>query len=250
VFGRDEDTAMERPRRLPGRPGRRHLRWDRGLLGFVAAVAFGVALLVRNDKSSSTLALVLAGLAGLLGVLAVLLPYLSGLSGSFGGVSLVLSFAASKPEGLAPGQIGSLSGYIDPVSGKVTVTASGRTALAEVVRGPDVDYAVINLGRGDQWLASRLLIFSVVARELRQVRCIVLTAVTETDGRERFLGLVATEDVRRALAWQYPWLEVALFNAWQQVSAATVAAPLQSWCVWRRLTLIAPRSCSPPTSQR
>jgi hypothetical protein len=241
---------MERPRRLPGRPGRRHLRWDRGLLGFVAAVAFGVALLVRNDKSSSTLALVLAGLAGLLGVLAVLLPYLSGLSGSFGGVSLVLSFAASKPEGLAPGQIGSLSGYIDPVSGKVTVTASGRTALAEVVRGPDVDYAVINLGRGDQWLASRLLIFSVVARELRQVRCIVLTAVTETDGRERFLGLVATEDVRRALAWQYPWLEVALFNAWQQVSAATVAAPLQSWCVWRRLTLIAPRSCSPPTSQR
>jgi hypothetical protein len=198
--------------------------WDRVLLGAVAVVAFIVALLVRNDKNTSTLALFLAGLAGLLGVLALLLPYVAGLSGSVAGVSLAFSFVAARPEGLAD-QVGSLSGHLDPISGKATVTASGRTALSEVVRGPDVEYAVINLGRGDQWLASRLLIFTLVMQQLRQVRCIVLVAATKTDARERLLGLVAADDLRRALAWEYPWLEARLFEAWQTVSTATVATP-------------------------
>jgi hypothetical protein len=95
-------------------------------LGVVAVAAIIIALLVRHDRNTSTLALVLAGLAGLLGILALLLPYLTGLSGSVGGVSLALSFAA-RPEGLSA-QAGSLSGF-DPVTRKATVTASGQTAL-------------------------------------------------------------------------------------------------------------------------
>jgi hypothetical protein len=167
-------------------------------LGVVAVAAITAALLVRHDRGSSTLALVLAGLAGLLGILALLLPYLAGLSGSFAGVSLALSFAAVKPEGLSA-QVVSFSGQLDSL-GKATVTASGRKELSEVARGPDVEYAVINLGQGDQWLASRLLIFTVVMQQLRQVQCIVAIAAAGADTRERLIGLVAADDMRRALA--------------------------------------------------
>jgi hypothetical protein len=103
------------------------------------------------------------------------------------------------------------------------VTASGRKALSEVVRGPDAEYAVINLGQGDQWLASRLLIFTVVMQQLRQVQCIVVIAAAGTDTRERLIGLVSADDVRRQLTWQYPWLDVALFRAWENVSTANAA---------------------------
>jgi hypothetical protein len=190
-------------------------------LGVVAVAAIIIALLVRHDRNTSTLALVLAGLAGLLGILALLLPYLTGLSGSAGGVSLALSFAAAKPEGLSA-QVGSLSGHLDQ-DDKATVTASGRTALTEVVRGPDVEYAVINLGRGDQWLASRLLIFTVVMQQLRNTQCIVVTAAEGADARERLVGLVTADNMRRALAWEYPWLEAELFSAWEITSTTNAA---------------------------
>jgi hypothetical protein len=166
----------------------------------------------------------LAGLAGLLGILALVLPYLTGLSGSVAGVSLALSFVTPKAQGFTR-EVGSLSGHLDPITGKATVTASGRTALSDTVRGPDVEYAVINLGRGDQWLASRLLIFTLVMQQLLQVRCIVLVAAAETDARVRFLGLVEAVDLGRALAWEYPWLESRLFEAWQAVSTTTAANP-------------------------
>jgi hypothetical protein len=195
--------------------------WDRILLGIVAAAVIIVALLVRHDRDTSTLALVLAGLAGLLGILALLLPYLAGLSGSVGGVSLALSFAAVRPEGLSA-QVVSFSGQLDSL-GRATVTASGRRALSEVARGSDIEYAVINLGRGDQWLASRLLIFTAVMQQLRRVQYIVVIASQDADARERLIGLVAADDMRRALAWEYPWLEAALFEAWQTVSTTNVA---------------------------
>ena len=89
-----------------------------------------IALLVRHDRNTSTFALVLAGLAGVLAILALLLPYLTGLSGSVGGVSLALSFAAVKPEGVSA-QAGPLSGHLNRV-GKVTVPASGQRALVKL----------------------------------------------------------------------------------------------------------------------
>jgi hypothetical protein len=211
--------ARSRPARRPAPPAR---LWDRVLLGVVAVAAIIIALLVRHDRNTSTFALVLAGLAGLLAILALLLPYLKGLSGSVGGVSLALSFAAAKPEGVSA-QVGSLSGHLDQV-GKVTVPASGQRALSEVVRGPDVEYAVINLGLGDQWLASRLLIFTAVMQQLRNIQCIVVIAAAGADARERLVGLVAVDDMWRALAWEYPWLEAALFTAWETMSATNAAA--------------------------
>jgi hypothetical protein len=55
-----------------------------------------------------------------------------GLSGSVAGVSLALSFVTPKAQGFTR-EVGSLSGHVDPVTGKATVTASGRTALSGVV---------------------------------------------------------------------------------------------------------------------
>jgi hypothetical protein len=41
----------------------------------------------------------------------------------------------------------------------------------------------------------------------------------------RFLGLVEAVDLGCALAWEYPWLESRLFEAWQAVSTTTAATP-------------------------
>src|SRR5439155_3856703 len=154
---------------------------------------------VRNDRSTSTFALLLAGIAGLLALIALLLPFLSGLSRGVRGVSLAPTLGATHQ--LA-----------------ATMPTDGR-ALAEVLRGPDCEYAVVALGDGERWLASRLLVFAVTVQQLRQVRRLVLTSADEEDRRDRYLGLVSPDAVRRALSWQYPWLESALADTWQSLSA-------------------------------
>jgi hypothetical protein len=207
--------------KLEGTSGARG--WDRVLLGCLGIIAFVTALLVRHDTTNSTLALALAGLAGLLVVLALLLPYLAGVSASAAGFSLDLSLVAAKPEGVTVDQSDSLRGRVDPATGKAA-NASGPTGFAELLRGGDIEFFAINLGRGDQWLASRLLIFTVVMRQLRQVRCVVFTAATGVGGRKCLLGLAASEDVHQALAWEYPWLEEKLFAAWKELTAREVAA--------------------------
>jgi hypothetical protein len=192
------------------------------LLGSLGIIAFVTALLVRHDTTNSTLALALAGLAGLLVVLALLLPYLAGLSASAAGISFDLSLAAAKPEGVTVDKSNKLRGEVNPATGEAA-NESGSTGFAELLRGGDIEYVAVNLGRGDQWLASRLLIFTVVMRQLRRVRCVVFTAATGAGGRKSLLGLAASEDVHQALAWEYPWLEEKLFAAWKELTPQDVA---------------------------
>jgi hypothetical protein len=60
-------------------------------------------------------------------------------------------------------------------------------------------------------------------QQLRNIRCIVVIAAEGADARERLVGLVAADDVLRALAWEYPWLEAALFSAWDIISTTNAA---------------------------
>jgi hypothetical protein len=206
--------------RIPDPPSR-----DRLLLGLIAVVALVLALWVRDEEAASNLALVLAALAGLLGLVALLLPYLSGLSGSFGGVAVTLDFSAARSSGSTQ-EVSGFSGHVDPATGKATLT-SGSTGLKNLLDGPDIQYVAVDLGSGERWLASRLLVFTVVLQELRGVECVVLTAFPESPSQSGsvFVGLVSPDDLRRSLAWEYPWLETALSQAWENVSQFPVTSP-------------------------
>jgi hypothetical protein len=115
-----------------------------------------------------------------------------------------------------------------------------------VLDGPDIQYVAVDLGGGERWLASRLLVFTVVLQELRGVECVVLTAFQKplSQSGSTFVGLVSCDDLRRSLAWEYPWLETALFQAWENVSHAPVASagvpdePAATWA--RRVTDLDP----------
>jgi hypothetical protein len=143
-------------------------------------------------------------------LLGLLLPYLQGLTGTVGGVTLEISLAQLPPP--IPAQpLGELRGQVLP--------DSSTKAFGALLRDPDQSiYSVVSLGNGHEWLTSRLLVFATVLRELRGVRCLVITAWSGDDGVDRLVGTVTPEDLRRAFSWEYPWLEAALAEAWQQIT--------------------------------
>lgn len=61
------------------------------------------------------------------------------------------------------------------------------------------EVAVVNLGKGNKWLTSRLFLFAILLEQQRGVRCLVFTETS--DGvANRLLGLATPEIVWRALA--------------------------------------------------
>ena len=102
---------------------------------------------------------------------------------------------------------------------------SPSVALFEQLQeGAGGDFAVVDLGRGEEWVTTRLFIFAVVLERLRQLRCFVFLEANER-GRRQWLGVATPEVVHRALAGRYPWLEIALTAADAQSVQAPVADP-------------------------
>lgn len=100
---------------------------------------------------------------------------------------------------------------------------SGTQALFEQMAiQPGSDYAVVALGRGDQWLTSRLYIFALMLARMRDLRCFVFVH-TRGEVDRRFLGVATPEVVRWALACRYPWLEHAFAAAYHSLYAGAPA---------------------------
>jgi hypothetical protein len=74
-------------------------------------------------------------------------------------------------------------------------------------------YLAVDLGTGREWLTSRLFIFAILLRAMRQTRVLVFVE-TAGEVRGRFVGLAACERVRWSLAHAYPWLERAFARAY------------------------------------
>ncbi|SRR6266487_726655 len=111
---------------------------------------------------------------------------------------------------------GSLSDLRQSTSADQLVSASA--ALFEQFKDDEVlDYVVMDLGMGKEWLTSRLFIFALMLERMRSLRCIVFL---ETSGnvRRRFLGTASPNKVRRALVQRYPWLESAFAMAYSQIN--------------------------------
>jgi hypothetical protein len=75
-----------------------------------------------------------------------------------------------------------------------------------------IDYGVVDIGTGREWLSSRLYILSIILRRMRGLRAFVFV---ETVGptRRRFLGVCDADRVRWRLAARWPRLESALAAA-------------------------------------
>jgi hypothetical protein len=83
----------------------------------------------------------------------------------------------------------------------------------ELSRAGASEYVVVDLGKGDQWLSSRLYAFAVVLRRMSGLRSIVFTA-TKGDETGVFIGEADPVLVRWALAQTYPWLEIGFARAY------------------------------------
>ncbi len=79
-------------------------------------------------------------------------------------------------------------------------------------------YLVVDLADGRDWLTSRLYIFAILLRAMRQTGALVF--VESVGGvRGRFVGLAAPERIRWALAHAYPWLEADYASAYAQATS-------------------------------
>ena len=101
----------------------------------------------------------------------------------------------------------------DDVRGLVVaeqVNDSYFSTLREALRAPgSADYFVVDLrSGGDEWLTSRLYLFSYLLGRLKGVRMAVFVA-TRGDVAARFLAVASVDAVMRALATAHPWLRRA-----------------------------------------
>jgi hypothetical protein len=98
-----------------------------------------------------------------------------------------------------------------------------QTLFEQMAIQPGSDYAVVDLGFGNQWLTSRLYIFALMLARMRNLRCFVFVH-TRGEVYRRFLGVATPEAIRWALARRYPWLEHAYINAQHSLYAGDPAS--------------------------
>jgi hypothetical protein len=101
------------------------------------------------------------------------------------------------------------------------VNDSAKSTLFNMFQGTEkFEFAVVNLGRGDQWLSSRLYIFALMLHRMKSLRCIVFVA-NGPDTETQFIGTTTPEKIRWSLARFQPWLETAYIQA-QQTTAPLI----------------------------
>jgi hypothetical protein len=132
----------------------------------------------------------------------------------FGGFSLELAVA----EQFAPewsGTAGALDLRHTAMAFQVN-DSTARTFMTQLSEESTADYAVVNLGTGEEWLTTRLYIMSIIFAQMKGVEAFVFL---ETMGstRKRYVGWAKPENVRWALAKHYSWLEQAFADAYSAI---------------------------------
>jgi hypothetical protein len=112
-----------------------------------------------------------------------------------------------------------LGGIRVPEPAPRVVDSAAMTMFAQLQTEAPAPYLVVDLGDGKEWLSSRLFVFAILLRAMRQTRTLVFVD-TQGGVRGRFVGLASNVQIRWALARAYPWLEADYAEAY---SNATVA---------------------------
>ena len=113
---------------------------------------------------------------------------------------------------LQEGQIGPLTTQIRELRQPGQMVSS-LFDLLERLKGDSMDYVVIDLGDGMQWLTSRLFIFAVILERMRDLKCFVFVR-SSPETPSVFLGTAVPARVRWSLAQRFPGLERALATAY------------------------------------
>jgi len=101
---------------------------------------------------------------------------------------------------------------------------SSESALLEELKDPTrLDYSIIDLGNGREWVTSRLFLFAVLLQKRRRLRCFVFVESKEGSPR-RFIGTATPTQVRQRLGERFPWLEATFMN----VSEAVFGFPISN----------------------
>jgi hypothetical protein len=108
-----------------------------------------------------------------------------------------------------------LAGVRRPEQAPAVVDSAALTMFAQLNLEAPAPYLAVDLGSGREWLTSRLFIFAILLRAMRQTRVLVFVE-TAGDVRGRFVGLAACERVRWSLAHACPWLERAFARAYNE----------------------------------
>jgi hypothetical protein len=103
-------------------------------------------------------------------------------------------------------------------AGVMQVTDSNTAKFLDQLRDPaPADYAIVNLGTGDQWLTSRLYIMAIILGRMKGLKAFVFLG--QSSSSRRYLGWTDPNRVRWALGRRYPWLEAAYAAAYSHVAA-------------------------------
>ena len=89
---------------------------------------------------------------------------------------------------------------------------SSKALLAQVQSDKPADYAVIDLGTGEEWLTSRLYVATIMLSRMNGAQVLVFVETAGTT-RRRFVAVASIRHLRWALARSYPWLEKAWLSA-------------------------------------
>jgi len=139
------------------------------------------------------------------------------LSGVAGRVTKLSAFKVALELATAPSAAaGPLLDDIRSATTLANVSDSTRMMLEQAQSTLPADYAVIDLGSGDEWLTSRLFIAAVMLERMRGAKSFVFLESTSTVAR-RFIAIGSITEVRWALAMKYPWLEDAWLRAYATV---------------------------------
>ena len=98
---------------------------------------------------------------------------------------------------------------------QAAISDSSMALYAQVQDTSPADFAVIDLGVGDEWITSRLYIAAALLERMRGLRAIVFV---ESRGAlpGYLLAVAPAAIVRWSLAGRYPWLELAYAQAIMQ----------------------------------
>jgi hypothetical protein len=150
-------------------------------------------------------------------------------------VTLELSKASEFQPTWTVGSIGEDLRQLTPAT-QLVDAPSTLVRLFEQLKGDaTLDYLIIDLGTGHQWLTSRLYIFAIMLERMRGLRCLVFLE-TSASVDQRFLGIASPRGVRWALARRYPWLETAFATAYVKACSPGPPEPGQTSLLHRILS--------------
>jgi hypothetical protein len=87
------------------------------------------------------------------------------------------------------------------------------TLFQEITEKTPADYAIIDLGDGEEWLTSRLFLFAIMLERMRGLKAFVFVA-SINDCPKCYVGTATTSRIRWSLAHQYQWFEKSFSKAY------------------------------------